>query len=246
MEDRMLLFLGDIHLNRYAKQLLLKLHRSKVENADIFQVGDFGLGFQEEFLDRLMLTEINTHLKKTNCTLTIIRGNHDNPDLFNPPAFKFSNINIMPDNSIIKLCGKNILCVGGAISIDRMYRKEMIPKWGITCWPEKEEFVFDKEALDAMDLSEVDIICTHSSPRFTHPLNFSTIVYDFADQDPGLLRDLENERQLITEFYDYVKPKMPNLKNYFYGHFHSSWNSVIEDVEFRLLGIYELYELKID
>ena len=69
-------------------------------------------------------------------------------------------------------------------------------------------------------------------------------VYNYADEDPGLLRDLEVERDLITEFYDYIKPKMPKLEKYFYGHFHDSWNSEIDGVEFRLLGIDELYELR--
>ncbi len=239
--ERSLIFLGDIHGALH--KLIIKMKSNKIENADIVQVGDLGLGFQSFELDEQMFGGFNEFLKETNCTFSAFRGNHDNPEMFKKDLFNFSNIKILSDNSIIELCGKKIFVCGGAVSIDRKYRERMESKWGKTHF-EGEEFFFDKEALGKIDLSEVDIVCTHSSPKFAHPTTFGTIVYDYADQDAGLLVDLETERELITEFYDYLKERMPKLKNYFYGHFHSSVSQEFDGVKFRLLNIDELYELK--
>jgi len=237
MEGRGLVFLGDIHLHKNAKTLMHKIKMLGIVDTDIFQVGDFGLGFQKLSADRLMLSALNIFLKEKNCTITIIRGNHDDPKLFKED-FGFSNINIVSDNSIVELCGKKILCVGGATSVDRFCRVEGEDYW------KDEKFVFNKEVIDKLDLSGVDIICTHTAPKFAYPQTFNAFVYDKADTDAGLLRDLEIEREDVTLFYDYVKGKMPNLKHYFYGHFHKNVSQEFDGVLFRLLGEYEFYEFR--
>ena len=236
--ERALIFLGDIHLEYSAKKLIHAIKIRGIENSDIVQVGDFGLGYQSIEKDRLMLAELNIFLKKKNCTVSAIRGNHDDPKIFNGENLGFSNITLVSDNSILELCGKKVLMIGGAVSVDRYRLTE-----GENYWKD-EVFVFDKEALDNLNLSEVDIVCTHSSPNFAHPIAFSTFVYDCADKDAGLLRDLEIERSLIAEFYEYVKPKMPKLTHYFYGHFHQKFGESIEGVYFRLLGEDEYYEFR--
>ena len=235
------MMLGDIHGS--FKNLLKQMRRFDIRDTDIIQVGDFGIGFESVEREKIVFGVLNDFLKERNCTLRAFRGNHDNPSVFSEDPFLFSNIYLMPDYSVVEISGKKILMIGGAISIDRKDRQEYVKHWGVTYF-EDEKFVFDKEKLDSLDLSNIDIICTHTSPKFTHPLEFNTLVYNYADRDAGLLRDLEIERQLVTDFYDYVKNKMPNLTHYFYGHFHTSWNSVIDGVEFRLLNINELFEFK--
>jgi hypothetical protein len=54
----------------------------------------------------------------------MIRGNHDDPYYFNNKVFSYSNVELLEDYTILTVGNDNILCVGGAISIDRLYRLE--------------------------------------------------------------------------------------------------------------------------
>lgn len=235
MEERNLIFLGDIHGN--FKKVIMRMKQMKIENSDIIQVGDFGVGFYSFERDLIDLTWFNEYLKKTNCTITAFRGNHDKPSLFNDDPFKLSNIKLVSDYSVLELCNRKTLVIGGAISVDRKIRTQKD-------YFNDEQFVLDIEKINKLDLSEVEIICTHSAPNFVFPFEFNTFVYDYANIDAGLLTDLERERSQITEMFVLLKSKTPKLSHYFYGHFHSSWFCNIDNVNFRLLNIDEFYELR--
>ena len=51
-----------------------------------------------------------------------MRGNHDHPAYFDGAMLNFKRFVAVPDYSILQVCNHTILCVGGAISIDRIYR----------------------------------------------------------------------------------------------------------------------------
>jgi len=232
MENRPIVYLGDIHGGFH--KVLNYINKNEITGIDIVQVGDFGVGFYSLPREKESLSEINAYLAASDVVMYAIRGNHDDPEMFRKDPFELSNIKLLPDYTILELGDRKIFCVGGALSIDRVYRK--VNNYGY--W-EDEGFVFDKDIIDGMDLSEIDTIVTHSSPKFCYPTTFGSIVYSYANQDAGLIHDLDVERDLITEFYEYVKPKMPNLKEYYYGHFHYHNQEEFDGVKFRLLDIDE-------
>ena len=232
MSDRALIYLGDIHGGFH--KVVKYIEKNDIKGVDILQVGDFGVGFHSLPREKQSMSEFNVALGLRDVNVYAIRGNHDDPSYFEEDPFQEERIKLISDNTILELGGRKILCVGGAISIDRLDR--IRNNWGY--W-EDEDFVFDKEVLDSLDLSEVDTIVTHSSPKFCSPTTFGSIVYNYANQDAGLIRDLDIERDLITEFYEYVKPKMPKLTEYYYGHFHYHKTEVHDGVKFRLLDIDE-------
>ena len=66
-----------------------------------------------------------------NCPRHIyVRGNHDNPNLYvsDSPLNK-SNITVIEDYTLVNTFDKNVLCIGGAISIDRSRRTEGKSYW---------------------------------------------------------------------------------------------------------------------
>ena len=69
-----------------------------------------------------MFSTLNAVLRKINSVLYCIRGNHDDPSYFNDNIINKSNVKLIKDYSIISVGDKNILCIGGAVSIDRKYR----------------------------------------------------------------------------------------------------------------------------
>jgi hypothetical protein len=130
--------------------------------------------------------------------------------------------------------GKRILFIGGATSIDRLQR---IPE---RSWWEGEVFNLDVEKLSFYE--DIDIVVTHTAPKFAYPVGFNGLVMSFAAYDPMLIEDLTNERQALTIAYETLKEKN-KIKKWFYGHFHTIETTYHENTDFHVLGINYIYQL---
>jgi len=242
---RPLIFLGDLHGNFNYVTWYIKAH--KIKDAVIYQVGDFGIGFTNEYNDMNILDNLNKFLIEHNVHLYAIRGNHDNPKYFNGKFEKyFTNLHLLADYTVVDIDGVKILGVGGAISIDRKFRlgeMQQYTKVGVIkelYWYD-EPFVLNEDKLKEFD--GIDIVVTHTAPDFCMPINkvgFGTLVEHYALEDPTLKGELTEERNLVTKMYDILKEKnKPDF--WFYGHFHNDWTANIEGTNYRLLNINEMY-----
>jgi predicted phosphodiesterase len=228
-----MIFVGDIHGNfNYIKYLVRSRH---LEGETIIQVGDFGIGFNKKHVDLEELQKLNATLRAADCKLYVIRGNHDDPRYFNG-VFEFTNLHLVPDYTVINIEGKNVLFVGGATSIDRVYRQEAGYGW----W-EDEKFVLDTDKL--LKMVNIDVVVTHNAPDFCWPLDVNGLVLSFAAEDATLLEDLRNERIDLTRMYDLLAMNN-DIHSWYYGHFHNSQLTEYKGTDFRLLGIEESYELR--
>ena len=104
-----------------------------------------------------------------------IRGNHDDPKFFDG-TYNWSNIKLLPDYTVTVIEGKRILFIGGATSIDRLQR---IPE---RSWWEGEIFNLDVDKLSLYEA--IDIVVTHTAPKFAYPIGFNHLVMSFAAYDP--------------------------------------------------------------
>lgn len=238
--------LGDVH-GRY-DILFNSINNGYFINSIIISVGDFGVGFKGD--NNKNLNKINLRLGKCNSKLFIVRGNHDNPAWFKHITDKklkipkYKNITFVEDYTILNVVDVNfkklnILCVGGAFSIDRSSRTNNIDWW------EDEIFVYDKNKIDEIKntVDCVDIICSHAVPQFAYPQIFGNKVIPWLSVDSKLKEDLTVERfwvnQLYADFKDF------GLKRWYYGHYHDTYLEIIDDVRFKLLNINELEECRI-
>lgn len=247
-----LMFLGDLHghfsiIHQYVKTY-------KIENAHIIQVGDFGVGFKTVEKEKRMLKDTNDLLEKNNIHVWAIRGNHDYKPHFDNDPFGFSNIHLVPDYTVLDLCGKKILCIGGAVSVDRTWRYTFKQKMGIyentilgneTWWPD-EVFVLDRDKLGEM--RDINIVVTHTAPHYCEPDNtfgfgpfVESIVRESGDKE--LKTDLLVERQQVTDAFSILKLNNQIDLN-LYGHFHKSHVEKFEGTEHRLLNVNELWMLR--
>lgn len=224
-----LYFLGDIHGE--FESIARKIHQRNIENAYIVQVGDFGIGFLHPQKEKNKLSILNEVLRKRNIQMYAIRGNHDDPSFFrliNNP-YELSNITLLPYYSEINLAGKNILLVGGAVSVDRIFRKE-----GVSWWRD-ETFVFDENFL----YQQYDIVVTHSRPMESGLFLGFKNIGAFLQEDKSLEKSLKQEGELISKLYDKVK----GVPNWYFGHFHESSESHFNGTKFKALGIDEFDRL---
>lgn len=232
------IYLGDIHGNFDFISWYVKAH--KIKNTSIIQVGDFGIGFKKpngetDPSEELKLDKLNRVLDKFNVNLFAIRGNHDNPAYFDGSYKNYDRINLMPDYSVLKIENKNHLFVGGAISIDRIYRTENIDYW------KDEVFVFDEQK--TREVKNADVLVTHNCMSFLFPLWVDSNVLGFAKSDLGLLERITDERLQMTKMWDILTKENENkIELHVYGHFHQNHTIFIDNTKHILLSINNTYE----
>ena len=173
-------------------------------------LGDFGFVWSEKY--------INTEeywLKWLNdkpFTTLFIAGNHEcYPRLRQYPKETWNggyirkirnSIFMLEHGQIFNIGGKTIFTMGGARSIDRVYRKE-----GVDWWPEEmpsqEEYEIAVANLEANHF-QVDYILTHCGPtsvtnRLTH--------YPMESDE-------------LTQFLDHYVNQYVSFKRWYIGHYH--------------------------
>ena len=246
-----ILYLGDLHGNFSLIHQYVKNY--DIKDAHIIQVGDFGVGFALLDKERRTLGMFHDLFVKNNVIVWAIRGNHDFKPYFDNDPFGFSNIRLVPDYMVLELEGKKILCVGGAVSVDREWRYTGAQRRGEfnvvpgQSWWKDEVFVLEKEKV--VDLKGINIVVTHTCPSYCPPDN----TFGFGSFVEGIIRDtgdvelktdLNVERQAMNDLFHYLKINGNNIDNHYYGHFHKSEVQNYDGIVHRMLGVGELWEEK--
>ena len=243
---RNLVICGDIHGE--FSTLAYNVKRLGIENSVIIVAGDCGVGFEKEAHYPQLYGKIRKLLDKGNNILLLVRGNHDDPAYFNGDRIDYARMKCIPDYSVVKVAGRNVLCVGGAISIDRKHRLEAM--WLEEVWRrrpvrptywENEAPVFDGAALAEVSAGgiEIDCVVTHTCPSFCFP-QFKKGIEGWLAEDDTLAANLDNERAAMDRLHERLLADQHPVRDWFYAHFHHSRTEFIDDIRFSLLGIMEL------
>ena len=131
---------GDIHGE--TQSLLDDFEREDIiiTDTDLVLLGDIGLGFHYysyRDMDWIPNDDVETlkiledWCEKYFNDVWVLRGNHDDPKKFNDDFFSnFKHIHYLKDGEeVIGKNGKHYLTVPGAISVDRVYRRENVSYW---------------------------------------------------------------------------------------------------------------------
>lgn len=191
---------GDNH-GRY-DALFNSLDKHDIKDCILIHVGDGGEGFTSLSKQERQFELLNNRFKKRGIQYLSIRGNHSDPSYFQGQV-ALSNFELLPDYTVRELNGEKFLFVGGAVSIDRLYRTMNISWW------EDELFVFDESKAVSCD-----VLITHSAPSYIGPFEKSGIA-SWCAKDPTLWDDCLTERKLHDKLFEITKPKRS-----YHGHFH--------------------------
>ena len=238
-EARSLVVCGDIH--GAFEEVVFKLCVQYSMTDTLFIVaGDCGFGFEEPGYYEQIFNKISRRLTKANNWVVMIRGNHDDPAYFQEQRIHHERLRCIPDYSIVTACGHTILCIGGAISIDRTYRLavDSRPHSAQTAsyWADEMPY-YDDEALAEINAKyKVDIVVTHISSSFCELLTNDGLL-GWAKRDETLLEDCERERAILDHIFDSLFETGQPLTHWYYGHFHQSWTSTIYGILFSMLDI---------
>lgn len=213
--------MGDTH-GEFDK-IKMQVKSYDLSNCVIFCVGDFGVGFSRKAKEKRRLENLNEFFYRRSISFWSIAGNHDDPSYFQGQT-NLSNLSLLPDYTYLSINGKKILCVGGAISIDRSSRK-----LGYSYW--KNEII--QPAPD--NLEPADIIVAHDAP--TYAGLGTEKLYD----EPGnpVKSDALKGRRILDTLVETVAPEL-----FIHGHYHLSQDQIINGTRFRCLDILEIWEIR--
>lgn len=238
---------GDIHGE--FRTLAYNIKRLGIKDAVIIVAGDCGIGFEKIEHYEQLYRKIKKTLDKNNCILLLVRGNHDDPCYFEEELVDFPRMKTIPDYSTVKASYRTVLCVGGAISVDRHERqldiemRRLTRKSEISIYWENEYPVYkESEIQQISDLGiSIDTVVTHTAPSFCYPQTKRGIEFRMIN-DKDLEKDIDNERSVMTQIYNKLIENNHKIKDWMYGHFHLSHTEFIDGVRFSLLDIDELKE----
>lgn len=215
-------FLGDIHGDL---KPISSWASNYAESGDtLIQVGDFGCGFIH--IERIK--SLARTLEQANAELLVIRGNHDDPSWFDNR--KIGPITFLPSNCVREVEGKNMLFMGGAVSIDRLLREVNRDWW------RGEEYIHDEEFLAAQ--RNINIVVTHTSPQLVNPCIKKSLSY-YTSKDSTLQEDLNAEGNRLNKAYDILRQNNV-IEKWYFGHFHVSCTHFVDGTSFNCLDINEL------
>lgn len=205
--DKPIYILGDVH-GQFAR-LRENIDKYDIRDCHVICVGDLGIGFQHPAKGELgECQKLNTFLHGRNIHFMSIRGNHDDPQYFNgPKRIELSNFRLLPDYHTETLNGERFMFVGGAVSIDRVYRIEGRSYW---C---NEVFVYDPDKV-----TDCDVLITHSAPYWNGPFDKDGLAC-WCEKDKTLWDECYRERREHDELIQKC-----GAKRHYCGHFHAySW-----------------------
>lgn len=266
IESKSLFFVGDIHGNYSAVVGFIK--RYNIKDSVLIFCGDCGFGFESpSHYEQQIFPYLKRVLSPRNNYCIFVRGNHDDPELFNTFRYDYKRIKLVPDYTVVSVrCGnelKNVLCIGGAVSLDRSNRisimKRNAQNYSIHhgCGFEvalnntrkyywaRENCIYNEKKLKEISVP-IHAVASHSCPSICSPQSKSAVV-QWADIEKqlglpelvgrDLCGDIEVERNTMTQVYDFLIAHEHPIRDWCYGHFHYHENTQIKDTFFHLLDM---------
>ena len=241
-EAQSLVICGDIH-GDFEALVYDACVRYKLADTVVIVAGDCGFGFNRIKYYEALYNRLAGRLRKANNWVVFIRGNHDAPAYFSEERINYRRFRCIPDYSVVEAAGHNVLCVGGATSIDRLDRirlDEGSRKEECAHYWKDEAPVFSQELINSLDC-RIDTVVTHTAPSFCYP-NEKCSISSWLRRDPELAADLDAERETMDMLYRSLSGHP--VQRWYYGHFHESKSEKIDGVHFRLLDCSEMAEVR--
>lgn len=229
-----LIFCGDLH-GKWGELIWKLTSKLDIHNASVIIAGDIGMGFDNSFLYDYQKYE--KRLIKNNICIYCVRGNHDNPDFFNGDKrveYSRDRVKFLQDYVPIEICGKRILPIGGAISIDKEWRLEDMKKHPkkISWWENEDIIRIDLKKIP----TDIDIIVSHESP-----LSFEPIFLNDSNLDKSLLESILSSRRYLDSILFEIGDKPTR---WYYGHHHETYSGNYGKLLYKGLSELELQEYR--
>lgn len=241
-----LYFNGDIHGDFDGLYHVVNINH--LEDSIVVLLGDCGFGFNRPAYYDEVMEKLNAVCEKKNTRIFMLRGNHDNPEYFDGEKINYSHVKAVPDYSVILTTSGNVLCIGGAISVDRTWRlnEEVRMNKFRRNSSYKKQLYWQNEApilkegfMDELQHNniEINIVASHTRPTLHYNLEISH-TNNWGLVDSTLKNDVENEHNVLNEVLKQLLAK-ENHPTLFWYHGHYHWHNIEynEDVDVHFFSL---------
>lgn len=201
---------GDTHGTALNINKVFEKHT--VKNDVIVQLGDFGFIWNQDWKHKI--TGLQMVFEKFDSTLAFIDGNHENFEILNSfpvETWKGGKVHRISPNiihlmrgQVFEIFGKTFFTMGGASSIDYIYRQNRISWW------EEENITFQDMEEASKNLAAVkdtvDYVLTHTCAMMEKQRLGLKNMFDSHNEN-----QLQHIRDIIT------------FKQWYFGHYHMDW-----------------------
>lgn len=241
--------IGDLHSNLYEF-----IQDIDVTDTLFIFTGDLNIGQNHFNTDIDLMCKADIILCRNNNFAVIVRGDCDNPKYFkHNSSFNkelnecCENILLIPDYSIINCIDRQILCIGGARTIDRFTKINDYNTWRNETISIPDENFYAE--LNDMNINITDIV-SHAGPLFAPPIEFikdnsnyiAYLLSACAMYDKDVKNDVYKERLLLKGIYEKLHTKY-NIQNWVYSHYHISSEKLYGKTQLKCLNIKERFKI---
>ncbi|MFD3591264.1 metallophosphoesterase [Nocardia sp. NPDC058640] len=206
---------GDWHGNSFWADRAIRYAAEQGARA-ILHVGDLGYKFAPNFLAR-----VQRALEDTGLLMGFVPGNHDSYDYLDPREHEHGctaialrpNIFYLPRTYRWSWSGVTFLALGGAHSVDRLWRAR--GEW----WERETITLF--EAAKAANGGPADVMLCHDVPDGVHIPCIEGNPHGFPDSE---IAAAQQHRELLRRVVDVVAPG-----SLFAGHYHCRLDTTLDD-----------------
>jgi predicted phosphodiesterase len=214
---------------------------SNYNDSVIIVGGNCGIGnksmkyYQETFekLDRV--------LADNNCFIFFVRGNNDNPSMFNENKINFEHVKTLQDYSVIQLKNFNCLCIGGSVSLDKEWKLAQEKDFGKKLFWEGEQPYFDEKTLEEiLKKYKIGCVISSTSPSFAFPGTNAFNKTKWFKEDTSIKRACTKERKILDKIYDKIIDADVKPYAWLYGRFKQSNKAKVNDIVFDSLHSFQI------
>ena len=218
-----------------------KTHKGMYNNSLIVVSGNCGIGCKSLEYYNNLFSNIEKILSDNNCFIFFIRGNNDDPSIFNECKINFEHIKTIPDYSVVCLKYYSCLCIGGSISVDKEWKLFQENEFGKKMFWEDEAPIFDEEKLDKIVKdNSINCVITSTSPSFAFPGTNRINNSKWVKNNKEIKTIFSNERKTLDKIYEKITDA--NVKPYLwiYGRFKISNKAKVNDIVFDSLAPFQV------
>ena len=153
-----------------------------------------------------LLEGYNETLKETNTHVLFIRGVDDDPSYFEDNLINLSNIKTIEDYSIVKINKHVILCIGGGVSYNRIWKTE---RMSVCPNPSSIQWANEQPVLDVEKINEI----LASDVKITSVISYAQPIPSKSTQPTALVYWSKLDKTLKTE-WDHLNTKLIQIKTH--------------------------------
>lgn len=221
---------GDIH-GEFRELVYNLTERYRIHDAVVIIAGDVGFGFESPGHYEHLYGRLKEKLEKHNLLIYCIRGNHDDPEYYGGQySVDLPRLKTLPDWTVLEFWGKDILVLGGAVSVDKELRTP-----GDTWWEGEETTQLSIQELRE-NYGRVYCIISHDAPISFQPVISRTPMMSLEIYQ-GILK---NREWLDTVLWELLP------RRWYHGHYHQSISESNGVTDSRCLDIQEVIRIPVE